>query len=395
MLNTAWRDTGALLEQLKANWRPFLAIHVAVSVLVFVLLAPLSALLLRFLVSLSGDAALSDQDILYHILSPAGFLAFMVMVSVVSIIVFLEYAALITAAWMTEKGAEVSVLGVLAFLAGRSGRLFGLALSLLLRVLLYTAPFLVLLGGIYWALLSEFDINFYLSTRPTEWYTALGLAGLVVLGWCAMILYLLSGWIFALPLLLLGLLVVLLGGLVLKEGLSWSKGLAVGLGFAVSYREEDGVAKTPAWAAEITGVPADTIQRIARLYAQTKPAALMDCQGPARSAMGEQYNRCAATLCAMTGNVGRPGGSAGGGLMGCAEGRSSDEWIDFDFYGHQIVAHTGGDAGDQQRQDGGQLQLPGEPLADQRQQADHRQVETGMLHGRSLSRQGWGKGRAD
>ncbi|WP_305095653.1 VOC family protein [Croceibacterium aestuarii] len=28
-----------------------------------------------------------------------------------------------------------------------------------------------------------------------------------------------------------------------------------------------------------------------------------------------------------------------GGTMGCPEGRSSDEWIDFDFYGHQIVAH--------------------------------------------------------
>jgi uncharacterized protein len=28
-----------------------------------------------------------------------------------------------------------------------------------------------------------------------------------------------------------------------------------------------------------------------------------------------------------------------GGLMGCAEGRSSSEWIDFDFFGHQIVAH--------------------------------------------------------
>ncbi|MFK4004977.1 VOC family protein [Qipengyuania sp. NPDC077563] len=35
-----------------------------------------------------------------------------------------------------------------------------------------------------------------------------------------------------------------------------------------------------------------------------------------------------------------------GGTLGCAEGRSSDEWIDFDFYGHQIVAHAGGDAGD-------------------------------------------------
>jgi extradiol dioxygenase family protein len=28
-----------------------------------------------------------------------------------------------------------------------------------------------------------------------------------------------------------------------------------------------------------------------------------------------------------------------GGLLGCPEGRSSDSWIDFDLYGHQIVAH--------------------------------------------------------
>lgn len=27
------------------------------------------------------------------------------------------------------------------------------------------------------------------------------------------------------------------------------------------------------------------------------------------------------------------------GVLGCSEGRSSDEWIDFDLYGHQIVAH--------------------------------------------------------
>lgn len=28
-----------------------------------------------------------------------------------------------------------------------------------------------------------------------------------------------------------------------------------------------------------------------------------------------------------------------GQLLGCPEGRSSDSWVDFDFYGHQIVAH--------------------------------------------------------
>ena len=37
-----------------------------------------------------------------------------------------------------------------------------------------------------------------------------------------------------------------------------------------------------------------------------------------------------------------------GRVLGCPEGRSSDRWIDFDFFGHQIVTHLapekGGDA---------------------------------------------------
>ena len=28
-----------------------------------------------------------------------------------------------------------------------------------------------------------------------------------------------------------------------------------------------------------------------------------------------------------------------GGVLGCSEGRSSEHWIDFDLFGHQIVAH--------------------------------------------------------
>jgi len=83
---------------------------------------------------------------------------------------------------------------------------------------------------------------------------------------------------------------------------------------------EDGIDKTPAWAAEICGVPAERIESLAREYATTKPACLMDCQGPARAAMGEQYVRAAITLTSMTGNVGRPGGSACGGLMGIPYG---------------------------------------------------------------------------
>jgi hypothetical protein len=33
-----------------------------------------------------------------------------------------------------------------------------------------------------------------------------------------------------------------------------------------------------------------------------------------------------------------------GDLLGCPEGRSADHWVDFDLYGHQIVAHLAPDA---------------------------------------------------
>jgi extradiol dioxygenase family protein len=30
-----------------------------------------------------------------------------------------------------------------------------------------------------------------------------------------------------------------------------------------------------------------------------------------------------------------------GDILGCVEGRSDQRWVDFDFFGHQIVAHLG------------------------------------------------------
>ncbi len=75
---------------------------------------------------------------------------------------------------------------------------------------------------------------------------------------------------------------------------------------------KDKLPKTPEWAEEITGIPKETIARIAREYANTKPAMLYQGYGMQRRAYGEQVVRGGCVLAAITGNVGISGGWASG-----------------------------------------------------------------------------------
>jgi extradiol dioxygenase family protein len=50
-----------------------------------------------------------------------------------------------------------------------------------------------------------------------------------------------------------------------------------------------------------------------------------------------------------------------GGVLGCPEGRSAEDWVDFDLHGHQIVAHLAPDAvrgRDTNRVDGEDVPVP-------------------------------------
>ena len=101
---------------------------------------------------------------------------------------------------------------------------------------------------------------------------------------------------------------------------------------AESYKDyilgtRDGVAKTPEWAEAICGVPRATIIRLAREYATTKPAILYQGYGMQRRAYGEQAVRGGCVLAAITGNVGIPGGWAGGMALQAPDG--GPVWIVF------------------------------------------------------------------
>ncbi|MGI5951461.1 MAG: DMSO/selenate family reductase complex A subunit [Brooklawnia sp.] len=74
----------------------------------------------------------------------------------------------------------------------------------------------------------------------------------------------------------------------------------------------DGIEKTPAWAAPITGIPEQTITALAREIGNAKPCAITQGWGPQRHMNGENQARAIYTLAAVTGNVGINGGGTGG-----------------------------------------------------------------------------------
>ena len=73
---------------------------------------------------------------------------------------------------------------------------------------------------------------------------------------------------------------------------------------------DDGVDKTPAWAEAICGVPAETIEALARLYARSKPVNLNVGLSVGRQFFGENPARASMYLQALTGNTFIPGGTA-------------------------------------------------------------------------------------
>lgn len=73
----------------------------------------------------------------------------------------------------------------------------------------------------------------------------------------------------------------------------------------------DGLPKTPAWAENITGIPAPRIEKLAREIAGAKPCFIAQGWGPQRTTNGGNQSRAIGMLAVLTGNVGISGGNTG------------------------------------------------------------------------------------
>jgi len=200
------RGVLSIIDEAQSNFRrtwPQLAVTaILYKVVAFAVLTPLLGLLLRLLVSTSGSSVVADEEILFFLLRPLGLAGLVVFGGVSLAIVALEQACLMVVAFGAAHGRRVQPRAALYYVKSRWRSVLSLAARITARALLISAPFLAAAGAVYLWLLTEFDINFYLSQKPREWWIAVALMGSILALLVAVLVYRALGWLMSLPMLM-------------------------------------------------------------------------------------------------------------------------------------------------------------------------------------------------
>jgi glycerophosphoryl diester phosphodiesterase len=192
-----WREG---LTRLRKTWQSMLALHVAFILLGIAVFAPLVGVTSRLLLGLSGEPAVADQDIARFLLSPAGLAALIVFAALLIGIVAFEQAAMMRVAMGHSRGETVRVIDAVHFTVSRAHALFLFAAHLVARLLLIVFPFLAIGAVIAVWLITDYDINYYLTEKPQEFILAAILIAVVLTVMALLLVQKLVGWSLALPL---------------------------------------------------------------------------------------------------------------------------------------------------------------------------------------------------
>ena len=193
------------VRDLRGSWKSLVVTDIAYKVLAFALLAPGTALLLRWMAS-SSDAharVITDADIAkFFLTTRIGVLILIVGGAIVIAITALESACLMAIGLAGAKGTHLNARSALAFGAKRAPFVLGLTAHMVLRLIVGLLPFLAALGGVYFALLRRHDINYYLAQRPPAFTVAVAIGAVIAALLVAVLMWTIARWSLALPLVL-------------------------------------------------------------------------------------------------------------------------------------------------------------------------------------------------
>ena len=195
----------AVTSAYKGAWarrRVFVPIYLVVRLLLVALIAPGVAITVNLAVSLSNQTALTDQAIAAFILSPAGFIAAVVVLSLFLLAEVFVFSVMAGSLRMAEPDPWRAGSSSIRLILSRLPSLFGFAVRFVVRVLLLVLPFAIVSAVIAWWTLTEYDINYYLTFHPPSFWVAVVLIGAVALAMAWVLIRRLSAWALSLHLVL-------------------------------------------------------------------------------------------------------------------------------------------------------------------------------------------------
>jgi len=200
-------DTGRSLlnacrHDLRLCWKQLVVTDIIYKVVAFVVLTPLIGMLFQWFVAMSGRSVLADEDIFYFFISPIGWASIVVVGAIWVSTIALEQAALMAIVGGATNEQRIDAIWALKRSASRAWPILQVTARMVFLGLITAAPFLVAAGLVYAALLTEYDINFYLAETPPVFWCAAGLGALIATALLAVLVRYVTSWFFAFPVLL-------------------------------------------------------------------------------------------------------------------------------------------------------------------------------------------------
>ena len=159
---------GEVVRHFRSSWKQLALTDLVCKLIAFVLLTPLVGILFRLLLAAAGKTVLADQDILFFLLRPAGWLCGIAVGGLWLGIAALEQAALMAVLCGNQRQRHLNLVGAVHFAGVNAWPVLRVTAQMVGITLLTTAPFLAAAGVVYVTLLGEFDINYYLKGKTAR-----------------------------------------------------------------------------------------------------------------------------------------------------------------------------------------------------------------------------------
>src|SRR5262245_51254805 len=186
---------GGAIRDLRDCWRVLAQADLVYKLIAFALLTPGTLLLLRWAMSRTGTLVVADTEIAtFFLTTRQGILALIVVGAILVGITALELTCLMAVGLAVANGRQLTARSGLAFGASRSMPVLRLAANIVARLLAGLMPFAAAVGVVYWILLRYHDINFYLSARPPEFWTAVSIVAVIVAVLVVVLVWTLARW---------------------------------------------------------------------------------------------------------------------------------------------------------------------------------------------------------